>query len=302
VSILTGEKSAFSVMEASAGIAIHVTSPYVLLVRDRFNLWKGGVAMAFEPILLEKKEQVGLITLNRPQKFNTFNTQMAEELNAALCQLDEDTEVRVIIIKGAGKVFSTGIDVSEFHGKTLSEYHRWLTPMDQMHLTVASMGKPVIAMVHGYAVANGAGLMVAADFAVVAEGTQIGTTAINVGLLCTGPIIPMSYGLGKKKTLEMLLSGDMIDAREAERLGLVNKVVPAEKLEEETFAFAQKLIAKSPVAIEIGKKFYYQMIDMPFRQRFVLNSEIMARLCITEGAQEGVKAFIEKRKPVWKGK
>jgi len=258
--------------------------------------------MSFETILIEKRDKIGILTLNRPQKFNTFNTRLAEELNAALCQLDEDNEVRVVIIKGAGKVFSTGIDVSEFHGKTLSEYHRWLTPMDQMHLTIASMGKPVIAMVHGYAVANGAGLMAAADFAVVAEGTQIGTTAINVGLLCTGPIIPMSYGLGKKKTLEMLLSGDMIDAREAERLGLVNKVVPAAKLEEETFAFAQKLIAKSPVAIEIGKKFYYQMIDMPFRQRFVLNSEIMARLSTTEDAQEGVKAFIEKRKPVWKGK
>ena len=145
--------------------------------------------------------------------------------------------------------------MSEFHGKTPSEYHRWLTLMDQMHFTIASMGKPVIAMVHGYAVANGAGLMAAADFAIVAEGTQIGTTAINVGLLCTGPIIPMSYSLGKKKTLEMLLSGDMIDAKEAERLGLVNKVVPAEKLEEETFAFAQKLIAKSPLAIQIGKEF-----------------------------------------------
>jgi len=258
--------------------------------------------MSFETILIEKRDKIGILTLNRPQKFNSFNTRLAEELNAALCQLDEDNEVRVVIIKGAGKVFSTGIDVSEFHGKTLSEYHRWLTPMDQMHLTIASMGKPVIAMVHGYAVANGAGLMAAADFAVVAEGTQIGTTAINVGLLCTGPIIPMSYGLGKKKTLEMLLSGDMIDAREAERLGLVNKVVPAEKLEEETFAFAQKLIDKSPVAIQMGKNFYYQMIDMPFRQRFVLNSEIMARLCISEDAQEGVNAFIEKRPPVWKGK
>jgi len=164
--------------------------------------------------------------------------------------------------------------------------------MDQMHFTIASMGKPVIAMVHGYAVANGAGLMAAADFAIVAEGTKIGTTAINVGLLCTGPIIPMSYGLGKKKTLEMLLSGDMIDAREAERLGLVNKVVPADKLEEETFSFAQKLIAKSPLAIQTGKDFYYQMIDMPFRQRFALNREVMTRLCTTEDALEGINAFI----------
>ncbi|MGB9630277.1 MAG: enoyl-CoA hydratase-related protein, partial [Thermodesulfobacteriota bacterium] len=210
--------------------------------------------------------------------------------------------VRVVIIKGAGKVFSTGIDVSEFFGKTPSEYHRWVSLMDQMHFTIASMSKPVIAMVHGYAVANGAGLMAAADFAIAAEGTQIGTTAINVGLLCTGPIIPISYGLGKKKTLEMLLSGEMIDAREAERLGLVNKVVPEEKLEEETLAFAQKLISKSPLAIQIGKHFYYQMIDMPFRQRFAYNSELMARLCTTEDAQEGINAFMEKRKPLWKGK
>jgi len=258
--------------------------------------------MSFETILIEKRGNIGILTLNRPQKFNTFNTRLAEELNAALCQLDEDNEVRVVIIKGAGKVFSTGIDVSEFQGKTPSEYHGWFTPMDQMHLTIASMGKPVIAMVHGYAVANGAGLVAAADFAIMAEDAKLGTTAINVGLLCTGPIIPMSYGLGKKKILEMLLSGDMIDAKEAERLGLVNKVVQAEKLEEETLTFAQKLISKSPVAIQMGKNFYYQMIDIPFRQRFVLNSEVMTRLSNTEDAQEGVKAFIEKRQPVWKGK
>src|SRR4030042_80692 len=258
--------------------------------------------MFIETIQIEKKDQIGIVTLNRPEKFNTFNTQLAEELNAGLRQLDEDTEVRVVIVKGSGRVFSTGIDVSEFYGKTPSEYHKWLTLMDQMHFTIASMVKPVIAMVHGYAVANGAGLMAAADFAIVAAGTKIGTTAINVGLLCTGPIIPMSYSLGKKKTLEMLLSGDMIDAKEAERLGLVNKVVPAEKLEEETIAFAKKLIAKSPVAIAIGKTFYYQMIDVPFRQRFVLNSEIMVRLCMSEDALEGVNAFIGKRKPIWKGK
>ena len=258
--------------------------------------------MDYETIIIEKKDLVGIITLNRPQKFNTFSTQLAEELNAALCQLDEDVEVRVVIIKGAGKVFSTGIDVSEFHGKTPSEYQGWLTLMDQMYFTIASIGKPVIAMVHGYAVANGAGLMAAADFAIVAEGTKIGTTAINVGLLCTGPIIPMSYSLGKKKTLEMLLCGEMIDAKEAERLGLVNQVVPAEKLEEETFAFAQKLIAKSPLAIQMGKHFYYQMIDMAFHQKFVSHREVMSRLCTTEDAHEGIEAFIKKRKPIWKGK
>ena len=258
--------------------------------------------MPYETILIEKKEKMGILILNRPEKFNTFTMQLAEELNAALRQLDEDDEVRVIIVKGAGKVFSTGIDVSEFHGKTPSEVHRWLTPMDEMHLTIASLGKPVIAMVHGFAVANGAGLVAAADFAIMAEDAKLGTTAINVGLLCTGPITPISYSLGKKKTLEMLLSGEMIDAKEAERLGLVNKVVPAKNLEEETFAFAKKLIAKSPLAIQMGKNFYYQTMDMPFRQRFALNSEIMTRLCTTEDAREGIHAFLEKRPPIWKGK
>lgn len=223
-------------------------------------------------------------------------------MNAALLELEEDSEIRVIIIRGAGKVFSTGIDVSEFPEKTPSEYQKWISQMEEMHLTIASMGKPVIAMAHRFAVANGAGLLAAADFAFVAEGTKIGTTAINVGLLCTGPIIPMSYVLGKHKTLEMLLSGDMIEAEEAERLGLINKVVPAEKLEEETVAFAQKLVDKSPVAVQMGKSFYYKMIDMPFRQRFAYNSEVFGRLCTTEDAKEGVNAFLEKRKPVWKGR
>jgi len=227
---------------------------------------------------------------------------MAEELNTALRQLDEEVEVRVVIIKGAGKVFSTGIDVNEFLEKIPSEYLKWLVLMDQMYLTIASMVKPVIAMVHGYAVANGAGLVAAADFAIMAEDAKLGTTAINVGLLCTGPIIPMSYGLSKKKTLEMLLSGDMIDAKEAECLGLVNKVVPPEKLEEETLDFAQKLISKSPLVLQMGKHFYYQMIDLPFQQKFALHQEVMARLCTTEDAREGVKAFIDKRKPQWKGK
>jgi len=258
--------------------------------------------MSFRTILIEKRGQIGMITLNRPQKFNTFNSQMAEELNTALRQLDEEVEVRVVIIKGAGKVFSTGIDVNEFLEKIPSEYLKWLVLMDQMYLTIASMVKPVIAMVHGYAVANGAGLVAAADFAIMAEDAKLGTTAINVGLLCTGPIIPMSYGLSKKKTLEMLLSGDMIDAKEAECLGLVNKVVPPEKLEEETLDFAQKLISKSPLVLQMGKHFYYQMIDLPFQQKFALHQEVMARLCTTEDAREGVKAFIDKRKPQWKGK
>jgi enoyl-CoA hydratase/carnithine racemase len=258
--------------------------------------------MEFATITLEKREQVGLITLNRPEKMNTFSSQLARELNDALRQLDAEEQVRVVIVKGAGKAFSTGIDIAEFAGKTTEEYRDWIALMDEMHLTIAAMAKPVIAQVHGYAVANGAGLVFAADFAVVAEGTKIGTTAINVGLLCTGPILPLTYALGKQKALEMLLSGEMIEAAEAARLGLINKVVPLEKLEAETLALAQKIIAKSPLAVKMGKQFYYQVLDMPFRQRFVYSSEVFARLCTSEDAKEGVDAFLSKRKPLWRGR
>jgi enoyl-CoA hydratase/carnithine racemase len=258
--------------------------------------------MSFTAVIMEKRDQMGFITLNRPDKMNTFSSELARELNQALQSLDADDEVRVVVVKGAGKAFSTGIDIAEFAGKSAQEYQEWISLMDEMHLTIAAMAKPVIAMVHGFAVANGAGLLFAADFAVVAEGTKIGTTAIKVGLLCTGPIIPISYGLGKKKVMEMLLSGDMIDAAAACDLGLVNKVAPLDQLEEETLTLARKIIQKSPLAVQMGKQFYYQMMDMPFRQRFAYSSEVFARLCTSADAQEGVGAFLEKRQPVWRGR
>lgn len=257
--------------------------------------------MEFSTITTERQDQIGFLTLNRPDKMNTFSSELARELNEGLRLLDQDDQIRVIIVKGAGKAFSTGIDIAEFHGKAATEYQEWISLMDEMHLTVASMAKPVIAMVHGFAVANGAGLMFAADFAIVAEGTKIGTTAINVGLLCTGPVIPLSH-LGKKKVLEMLLCGDMIDAAEAEKLELINKVVPLDKLEEETLAFAKKILSKSPLAVKMGKQFYYQMVDMPYKHRFTYSSEVFARLCTSEDAKEGVDAFLNKRKPNWQGK
>ena len=258
--------------------------------------------MNYETIVVDIKDRIATVTLNRPDKFNTFSTQLAQDLNDSLKKLDTSDEVAVIVVKGAGKAFSTGIDITEYPGKSRQEYKKWIALMDEMHLTIAAMAKPVIAMVHGFAVANGAGLLAAADFAIVAEGTKIGTTAINVGLLCTGPIIPVSQGIGKKKALEMLLSGDMIDTATAERLGLVNRVVPLEKLEEETLAFAKKLLSKSPLAIKICKQFYYKMLDLPFKEKFDLSSEVFADMCISEDAREGVDAFLNKRQPNWKGK
>ena len=258
--------------------------------------------MSYSTVIVEHENYVGTITLNRPEQFNTFSSEMAIELNQALIQLDNETKVRVVVVKGAGKAFSTGIDLSEFSDKSLGEYRAWVGLMEQMGNVIAYMKKPVIASVHGYAVANGAGLIAACDLAIVAEGTKIGTTAINVGLFCMGPAVPLSRSLGRKRCLEMLLTGDMIDAEDAERWGLINKVVPGDQLEGETMALANKLAEKSPLALQMGKQSFYGMSDMEFGKALEYSNETFAALCVTEDAQEGVDAFLKKRKPVWKEK
>jgi enoyl-CoA hydratase/carnithine racemase len=258
--------------------------------------------MPYESIIVERRDGVGMITLNRPQQFNTFNTALADELCKALLELELDRAVRVVVIKGAGKSFCTGIDISEFHGKTLQGYREWINRMEQALHVIASMKKPVIASAHGYAVANGAGLIAACDLAVVAEGTKIGATAVNVGLFCMGPAVPMSRSLSRKRCLEMVMTGDLIDAREAERWGMVNKVVSLEKLEEETMALARKLADKSPLALQMGKEAFYGMSDLEYDKALAYTNELFAALCMTEDAKEGVDAFLNKRKPQWKEK
>ena len=256
--------------------------------------------MSYTHVIVEKQDRIGLITLNRPAEMNTFNVPFARELNDALWEMDRDAEVRVVVIQAAGKHFSTGISLSEFKDKTNKEYREFIRLMDEHNHTIAKMRKPAIASVKGYALANGAGLVFACDLAVAAEDAKLGTTAINVGLICTGPAVPLARSLGRKKALEMILTGDMISAGEAERLGLVNKVVPQAELEAATMELAEKLAAKSPLALQIGKTGMYAMQDVPYHQSIDYLSELFAALCSTEDAEEGVKAFLEKRKPVWK--
>jgi enoyl-CoA hydratase/carnithine racemase len=258
--------------------------------------------MSYQSVIVERKDQVGIIILNRPDQFNTFNTALAQELCKALLEIEMDKAVRVVVIKGAGKAFCTGIDISEFHGKTLQEYREWIGLMERALHVIASMKKPVIASAHGYAVANGVGLIAACDLAVVAEGTKLGATAVNVGLFCMGPAVPMSRSLSRKRCLEMVMTGDMIEARDAERWGLVNRVVPLDKLEEETMALANKLAEKSPLALQMGKEAFYGMSDLEYGKALTYTNEVFAALCMTEDAKEGVDAFLQKRKPQWKGK
>lgn len=258
--------------------------------------------MSYKTIILDKKGKIGEITLNRPEAKNTFNIPLAIELNLALEQMDNDDNVNVVVIKAAGKHFSTGIDLKEFKNKTHKEYRELIKLMDKHNHTIAKMKKPVIASVRGYAIANGSGLVFSCDLAVASENAIFGTTAINVGLICLGPAVPLGKLVGRKKLLEMVLTGDMISAKEAEKLGLINKVVPDDRLEEATFELASKLAEKSPLALQTGKEGIYGISDLPYHKAVDYAGELFASLCSTEDSKEGIEAFEQKRKPVWKKK
>lgn len=251
-------------------------------------------------VIVEKEGHIGLITLNRPQDMNTFNVPFARELNDALVRLDDDPEVRVVVIKANGKHFSTGISLAEFKNKTPLEYQDFIRKMDEHNHTIAHMKKPVIASVKGFCLANGAGLSFACDLTVAADDAKFGTTAINVGLICLGPAAPLARLVGRKKALEMVLTGDIIGAPEAQRLGLVNRIVPKEQLEEATMELARKLASRSPLALQAGKKGIYGAEDVPYEKGLNMLSDLFASLCCSEDAEAGVKAFLEKTEPVWK--
>ncbi len=259
--------------------------------------------MKYEEVLVETDEKnIGTITLNRPKHLNTFSSKMAEELSDALIELDADKTVRVILLKGAGKSFCAGIDVNELSNKTAMEYRDWIERMENPLVRISNMKKPVIAQLHGVAAANGMGLIAAADLAIASENARMGLTAINVGLNCVGPVIPVARCVGRKKALELLLYGNLIGAAEALNLGLINRIVPGDELDSETRRWVEELAQKSPIAVQIAKSAFYKSEDMEYKKQFAHMNEAFARLCTTDDAKEGVRAFFEKRRPVWKEK
>jgi enoyl-CoA hydratase/carnithine racemase len=256
--------------------------------------------MPYEHLIVEVDGRfIGHITLNRPEQLNTFNTQLAEDLYQALKAMDSDPGVRVVLLKGAGKAFCAGIDVTELAGKTAMEYRAWIEHMERPLITISQMKKPVIAQMQGVAAANGMGLVAAADLAIAASNAKMGLTAINVGLNCVGPVIPVARIVGRKRALELLFGGELIKAPEAQAMGLINRVVPKEDLESEAQAWAVDLAKKSPIALQIAKKAFYASEDMDYLKQFELMNEAFARLCTTRDAHEGVQAFFERRNPNW---
>jgi len=259
--------------------------------------------MRYEKVIVEVGQNyVAEIALNRPEQLNALDSQMAEELYQALIELDADPKVRVVLLKGAGKSFCVGIDVHELSNKTALEYREWIERMERPLIAMSKMKKPVIAQLHGVAAANGMGLVAAADLVISADNARMGLTAINVGLNCVGPVIPVARCVGRKKALELLFYGNLIPASEALALGLINKIVPKDELEKQARQYADELARKSPIAVQIAKSAFYCAEDMDYAKQFAYMNEAFARLCTTDDAKEGVDAFFEKRKPIWKEK
>jgi 3-hydroxypropionyl-coenzyme A dehydratase len=255
-----------------------------------------------ETVQLKKEPPLGWIYLNRPDKLNAINEQLMKDLRQAVDELVADDQIRVIIITGLGKAFCAGADISQF--KTLNGLTAWEFAKKGRELMdyIENLPKPTIAMINGYALGGGLELAMACDIRIAAEEAQVGLPEITLGIYPGfGGTQRLIRLIGKGKAMEMMMTGDRIPAREAERLGLVNKVVPLTELEKETRNFAIKLAEKPPVALKLVKLLVNQGLDIPILAGLNMESLGWGVVFSTEDAKEGVNAFFEKRKPNFKG-
>ena len=246
---------------------------------------------------------VATLTLNRPDQFNSLSTELLTGLQAALDAIAQDVSVRVVVIEGAGKAFCAGHDLKQMRANHDKDYMRRLfAQCGKVMMTLMQMPQPVIARVHGIATAAGCQLVATCDLAVAADVARFAVSGINVGLFCATPSVALARNMGRKQAMEMLLTGDFIDAAEAQRRGLVNRVVPLDRLDAEVKQLTDSICGKSASAIAMGKQVFYQQLELGLEGAYQLASETMACNMMCADAGEGIDAFMQKRKPEWKGR
>lgn len=272
--------------------------------------------MSYETVIYETKEGIAKITLNRPKVLNALNGQLSADINAAMIEAENDSDVRVVIITGAGRAFCSGADIRGFGRRRPAEGAPREPPppvMVSRHAGIMRRGrrysfdetytKPIIAMVHGYCLGGGLEMALRCDMIVASEDAQFGQPEINVvGIPGAGGTQRLPRLIGTKKALEIMMTGDRISAAEAEKLGIINKVVPREKLEEATYELANKLLSKSPVFLRLVKSAVYMGLEMPLKEGLAWESMLFGICFTTEDQREASRAFMEKRPPVFKGR
>lgn len=253
-------------------------------------------------LLRDDADNIATLTLNRPAARNALSMGLMEVLDAALSDIAGDRDVKVVIIAANGPAFCAGHDLREIRATpTRTAYEAVFATCSRLMQRIVGLPKPVIAQVHGVATAAGCQLVASADLAVAAASARFATPGVDIGLFCSTPMVALSRAIGRKLAMEMLLTGDMVTADRAQALGLVNRVVPDQQLAQATRALAAQIAAKSPLTVALGKQAFYRQAEMDLAQAYDYTAEVMTTNMLARDAQEGIDAFLSKRKPQWTG-
>ena len=259
-------------------------------------------AASAEPQLLRTdKNGITTLTLNRPGQFNALSSVLLNELQSALDAVAKENSVRVVVIAGSGPAFCAGHDLKEIRVNRNPDFiEDLIRRCSRMMMTLIEIPQPVIARVHGIATATGCQLVAACDLAVASTEARFATSGVNFGLFCNTPGVALSRNLPRKQAMEMLLTGDFIDAQTALKLGLVNRVVPPAELDAEVARLAAAIKGKSRASISLGKQAFYKQLEMGMEQAYQYASQIMTCNIMDDDAAEGIDAFMQKRPPKWR--
>ncbi len=255
---------------------------------------------AYRHLLLEHHDGIAELTLNREEKRNALSLEVMRELTAAFLELGAQSANRVVVLRGLGPAFSAGHDLREMLGRDVIEYRATFDACVELMETIQKIPQPVIAEVAGIATAAGCQLVATCDLAVASTRARFATPGVRIGLFCTTPMVALTRAIGRKRAMEMLLTGDFIDAPTAADWGLINKVVEPERLRDETQAMARKIAQASSFVVGLGKAAFYAQIDLDQARAYAYAKEIMSMNALAEDAQEGMGAFVDKREPRWK--
>jgi enoyl-CoA hydratase/carnithine racemase len=257
--------------------------------------------MNYEHLLLETHDSIARLTMNRPERRNALSLGLMQEMIACLRDIGSNRDTHALILAGAGPAFSAGHDLSEMTNRSVNDYRHIFDVCVEMMTTLQSIPQPVIAEVHGIATAAGCQLVATCDLVVASDTAKFATPGVKIGLFCSTPMVALTRCIGRKRALEMLLTGQAIDAATAAEWGLVNHVVPAPELQSVTLALAQQIAAASPLTLGLGKQAFYAQIDLDQPKAYAYTKEVMSLNAMADDAQEGIGAFLEKRAPCWRG-